>query len=357
MIDFRTIGGEVLRRLPPEVAHLTALKILRLRLMTPQIEPDPPVLAQRCLGLDFKNPIGLAAGFDKNAEAVQPLLQQGFGSVELGTVTPLPQAGNAKPRVFRLAQDGAIINRLGFNSIGVEGFAKRLVHAQPYRGIVGANIGPNRDSDDPLEDYRVCFSRLAPLVDYLVVNISSPNTPGLRALQDRDNLSRLISTLQNRRAGLSNTHGRSIPLLIKISPDLDERSRGHIASVALAQNIDGLLVSNTTIMRPSHLKSRAQNELGGLSGRPLFAKSTSLLADMYRRVQGSIPLIGIGGVSTGDDAYMKIRAGASLVQLYTALIYEGPGLISQIKTELAQRMATDGFDKISSIVGIDATKY
>lgn len=357
MIDFSTIGGNFLRRLPPEAAHLVALKILRLKLMTPKSQPDPPVLAQRCLGLEFKNPIGLAAGFDKNAEAVQPLLQQGFGSVEVGTVTPLPQAGNAKPRIFRLAQDRAIINRLGFNSIGVEVFTKRLARAQPFHGIIGANIGPNRDSDDPLEDYRVCFSRVAPLVDYLVVNISSPNTPGLRALQDRDNLNRLISTLQNRRAGLSNTKGRSIPLLIKIAPDLDERSRSHIASVAIAQNLDGLLVSNTTIMRPSHLKSRARNEAGGLSGRPLFARSTSLLADMYRRVQGSIPLIGIGGVSSGDDAYMKIRAGASLVQLYTALVYKGPGLISQIKAELAARIVTDGFDNISSVVGVDATKY
>ena len=232
-----------------------------------------------------------------------------------------------------------------------------MVHSQPYRGIVGAYIGPNWDSDDPLEDYRMCFSRLAPLVDYLVVNISSPNTPGLRAMQDRDNLKRLISTLQNRRAGLSNTDGRSVPLLIKIAPDLDERSRSHIASVALAQNLDGLLVGNTTIMRPSQLKSRARNEAGGLSGRPLFARSTSLLADMYRRVQGSIPLIGIGGVSSGDDAYIKIRAGASLVQLYTALTYKGPGLISQIKAKLAARMANDGFDNISSVVGVDATKY
>ena len=357
MIDFSAIGDNILRRLPPEAAHRAALKILQLRLVAPKRQPDPPILAQRCFGLDFNNPIGLAAGFDKDAEAVKPLLQQGFGAIEVGTITPLPQAGNAKPRVFRLTQDGAVINRLGFNNSGVDAIAKRLVHAQPYRGIVGANIGPNRDSDDPLEDYRACFARLAPLVDYLVVNISSPNTPGLRALQDRDNLNRLISTLQDRRAGLSNTHGRSIPLLIKIAPDLDERSRAHIASVALAQNLDGLLIGNTTTTRPSHLKSRARDETGGLSGRPLFDRSTSLLADMYRRVQGSIPLIGIGGVSSSDDAYMKIRAGASLVQLYTALIYEGPGLISQIKSGLAARIATDGFDNISSVVGIDATKY
>lgn len=357
MIDFGKMGGAVLRRLPPETAHRIVLKLLQFGLISSKHQPDPPVLAHRCWGLDFNNPIGLAAGFDKDAEAVPSLLEQGFGAIEVGTVTPLPQAGNAKPRVFRLGEDDAVINRLGFNNHGVETIAKRLARAHPYSGIIGANIGPNRDSDDPFEDYRACFTRLAPLVDYLVVNISSPNTPGLRALQDRDSLNRLVSILQDRRAGLSNTRGGSIPLLIKIAPDLDERSRSHIASVALALNLDGLLVANTTTTRPSHLQSPARNEPGGLSGRPLFQSSTSLLADMYRRVDGSIPLIGIGGVSSGDDAYIKIRAGASLVQIYTALIYRGPSLISQIKSRLAARITADGFDNISSVVGVDASDY
>ena len=357
MIDFSKVGGTVLRQLPPETAHRIVLKILHFGLASSNRQSDPHILAHHCWGLHFNNPIGLAAGFDKDAEAVPSLLEQGFGAIEVGTVTPLPQAGNAKPRVFRLGEDDAVINRLGFNNHGVETIAKRLARAQPYRGIIGANIGPNRDSDDPFEDYRVCFARLAPLVDYLVVNISSPNTPGLRALQDRDSLNRLVSILQDRRAGLSSTRGGSIPLLIKIAPDLDERSRGHIASVALEQNLDGLLVANTTTKRPSHLRSPARNEPGGLSGRPLFQNSTSLLADMYRRVDGSIPLIGIGGVSSGDDAYIKIRAGASLVQLYTALVYRGPSLISEIKSGLTARITADGFDNISSVVGVDASNY
>ena len=357
MIGLGEMGGAILRRLPPETAHHAALKMLRFGLASSDQESDPHVIAHRCWGLDFGNPIGLAAGFDKDAEAVSPLLAQGFGSIEVGTVTPLPQTGNRKPRVFRLSKDGAVINRLGFNNRGVEIIARRLARARPYRGVVGANIGPNKNSDNPLDDYRTCFTRLAPLVDYLVVNISSPNTPGLRAWQDQDSLSRLVSTLQDRRAGLSGSRGGSIPLLIKIAPDLDERSRGHIASVALAQNLDGLLIANTTVSRPSKLQSPSRMEPGGLSGRPLFQSSTSLLADMYRRVDGSIPLIGIGGVNSGDDAYLKIRAGASLVQLYTALIYHGPSLISRIKLRLAERLHADGFENISSVVGIDAADY
>ena len=357
MINLSKMGTAVLHRLPPEVAHQTVLTALRYGLTSSKGRPDPTTLTQRCLGLVFPNPLGLAAGFDKDAVAVSPLLSQGFGFIEVGTVTPHPQAGNAKPRIFRLPDDNAIINRLGFNNQGVESITKNLARARPFNGVVGANIGPNRDSDDPLNDYRECFVRLAPLVDYLVVNISSPNTPGLRAWQDKDRLIRLISTLQDRRAGLASAKGGSIPLLIKIAPDLDELSRRHIASTALELKLDGLLVANTTVARPNHLKSRNKEEIGGLSGRPIFKASTSLLADMYRRVDGVIPLIGVGGISSGNDAYIKLRAGASLIQLYTALIYHGPQLVLKIKADLAARVTKDGFKNIASLVGVDAAMY
>ena len=351
------IGGAVLHRLPPEIAHETALKALRYGLIWPQDQADLPILKQKCLGLQFPNPIGLAAGFDKNGAAVSSLLSQGFGSIEIGTVTPLPQTGNPKPRLFRLSEDKAIINRLGFNNLGVSEIARNLAHARPYAGIVGANIGPNRDSDDPLNDYRKCFTLLAPLVDYLVVNISSPNTPGLRAWQDKDSLNRLISTLLDRRAGLSNARGGSIPLLIKIAPDLSDRSRRHIASTALALKLDGLLISNTTVSRPKYLRSKHKSETGGLSGKPVFRTSTAILADMYRRVNGEVPLIGIGGVGSGEDAYTKLRAGASLIQFYTALVFDGPSIVPKIKSDLAAFLSADGFDNVSSVVGLDSSKY
>ena len=351
------ITRSVLAQLPPEAAHSIALKVLQFGLFSHKAKRDPSALSQQCFGLDFLNPVGLAAGFDKNASVVPALLKHGFGAVEVGTITPKPQKGNKRPRVFRLREDSAVINRLGFNNEGLENAAQRLAKIYPHTGIVGANIGPNRDSDDPIEDYRICFMRLAPLVDYLVVNISSPNTPGLRAWQGKNNLSRLVSTLQDKRASLISSKGGSIPLLIKLAPDIDEQSRADIASVAVKCKVDGLLISNTTVKRPASLTSIKKQEPGGLSGRPLFKTSTNILADMYRRVNGEIPLVGIGGVSSGEDAYIKIRAGAALVQLYTALIYKGPQLVDNIKTSLAEHLANDGFKNITAAIGIDSTKY
>ncbi len=338
-----------LRRLDPERAHRLTIRALRARLGPVVRRPDPPTLAIRLWGLDFSNPIGLAAGFDKNAEVVEPMLRLGFGFVEVGTVTPRPQRGNPRPRLFRLREDGAVINRLGFNNAGLEAAARRL--ARSRSGIVGVNIGCNRDSADAVADYTLCAQRLAPLADYLVINVSSPNTPGLRALQSRERLAALVAAV--RAAATASCHGRPPPLLVKIAPDLAESDRRDIAGLALDGGIDGLVVSNTTVARPSGLKSVYRNEKGGLSGRPLFAPSTALLAEMYLRTEGRIPLVGVGGVASGADAYAKIRAGASLVQLYTALVYEGPGLVRRIKEGLVRRLAEDGFASLSEAVGAD----
>ena len=351
------IVRSILSMMPPETAHKLTLNLLRLGFPPQANQIDSNILAQQCFGLNFTNPLGLAAGFDKDAKGLPGLLKLGFGAIEVGTITPRPQKGNKTPRVFRLPEDGAVINRLGFNNEGIEKAARRLAEIRPYTAIVGANIGPNRDSDDPINDYRICFMRLAPLVDYLVVNISSPNTPGLRAWQGKNNLTRLILTLQSKRAGLTNSNGGRIPLLIKLAPDLDEHSRADIASVAVKCHVDGLIISNTTIERPNSLTSKNGQEAGGLSGRPLFKPSTNILADMYRRLDGTIPLIGVGGISSGKDAYIKIRAGASLVQLYTALIYNGPKLINDINSEIYECLINDGFANITAAVGIDSSEY
>jgi dihydroorotate dehydrogenase len=349
--DWQRLAAGLLRRLPPEAAHRAAVHALRLGLAPGDPTPDPAVLGSRLWGLDFANPIGLAAGFDKDAEALAPLLRLGFGFVEAGTVTPHPQAGNPRPRLFRLAQDRAVINRLGFNNRGMAAMAARLamrVEGRPggaIGGIVGVNIGCNRDTADPLDDYRAALARLGGLADYVVVNISSPNTPGLRDLQDPGRLDDLLSALQEA--------GGTRPLLVKIAPDLSAAQRRAISGVAVARRVDGLIVSNTTIERPAGLRSAARDEAGGLSGRPLFEPSTRLLSEIYRDTGGAVPLIGVGGVSSGADAYAKIRAGASLVQLYTALIYEGFGLVRRIKEDLAARLAADGFATVAEAVGAD----
>ncbi len=274
------------------------------------------------------------------------MLALGFGFVEAGTVTPRPQPGNPKPRLFRLEEDGGAINRMGFNSGGLDAVVARLSRHK-RRGIVGVNLGKNRDSADAVADYEEGIRRTAGLADYLVVNISSPNTPGLRDLQARAALDSLLRRLIDTRSGLS----RRVPLLLKIAPDLTTDERRDIAQVALDTGIDGLIISNTTIARPGGLRSRHADETGGLSGRPLFAASTALLSDMYRLTQGRLPLVGVGGVAGAADALAKIRAGASLVQLYTALIFEGPALVGRLKTDLAELLRREGFDWVGSAVG------
>lgn len=342
--------------LPPEAAHHLAIYALKRRLIPALPRREYPALQCRLWGLEFANPVGMAAGFDKNAEIISPLLQQGFGHVEVGTVTPLPQAGNPKPRLFRLMEDQAIINRMGFNNAGAVAFLSRLAHwgegAKGYEGIVGANIGKNKDAVDAVEDYLTLYRKVYGLSDYITINISSPNTPGLRGLQRREELEILLGELMKLRRELSQDLGK-IPLLVKIAPDLDSDGRKDIANVALTHQVDGLIVTNTTLSRPSSLRSLYKNETGGLSGAPLAALATEVLRDMYRFTEGKIPLIGVGGINSGDEAYARIRAGASMVQLYSALIYEGFGLVQRVKKRLVERLQEDGFSHISQAVGAD----
>ncbi|MBX6322284.1 MAG: quinone-dependent dihydroorotate dehydrogenase [Rhodospirillaceae bacterium] len=344
------LAPAVLRLLPPEPAHRLALRLLAAGLVPAPGGTDDPVLRIRLWGLDFPNPLGLAAGFDKDAQAVDALLRLGFGFVEVGSVTPLPQPGNPRPRLFRLTEDGAIINRMGFNSKGAGAMADRLRRraAAGSRGIVGVNLGRNRSSPDAAADYCAGLSALGRYASYIVVNVSSPNTPGLRALQDPGPLRALLAAVQAARDALPAPRP---PLLVKIAPDLEEADLAAISGVALAAGIDGLVVGNTTIARPPGLGSRHAGEAGGLSGRPLFAPSTATLGRMYRLCQGRLPLIGVGGIASGADAYEKVRQGASLLQLYTAFVYGGPRLIRAIKRDLAARLRAEGFRTLAEAVG------
>ena len=345
-----SLGGlalRALRCLDAEDAHRAAILVLRAARPVLRAGADDPILATRLWGLDFPNPIGLAAGFDKHAEAPDALLGLGFGSVEIGSVTPRPQPGNPRPRVFRLPEDGAVINRYGFNSEGIDAVAARLVR-RARRGVLGVNLGKNKETVDAAEDYAAGAAALARFADYLVVNVSSPNTPGLRALQDRGVLDALIARVQ---AALPTP---APPLLVKIAPDMAAEDLADIAAVVRARRLDGIIVSNTTIARPPELRDAARGEAGGLSGRPLFAPSTVVLREMRRLTGGDIALIGVGGVGSGADAYAKIRAGATLVQLYTALVYDGPGLVARIKRDLAALLRRDGFRSLAEAVGVDA---
>jgi len=343
-------GAALLRRLPPETAHRATLGLTRMAApFLPRAADGDPALAIRAFGLFFPNPVGLAAGFDKDGEVPDAMLKLGFGFVECGTVTPRPQSGNPRPRLFRLTEDRAVINRMGFNNAGMDAMAARFARRRP-RGILGINIGANKDSADRIADYGAALSRLARFASYIAVNVSSPNTPGLRGLQNRAELERLLAALRDTQA----KDGARVPLLLKIAPDIDERAMDDIAEVTLAAGIDGLIVSNTTVTRPHGLKSVHAGEPGGLSGAPLFPPSTAVLKAMRERVGTPLALVGTGGVSSGAEAYAKIRAGASLVQLYTALAYRGPGLIAQIKGDLRACLARDGFATIADAVGADA---
>ena len=336
-----------LDRIDPERAHRLALTALKTGLLGGDRRRDSSSLEQTLFGLRFPNPIGLAAGFDKDGEVYRQTLGLGFGFVELGSVTPKPQPGNPRPRLFRLTADRAVINRMGFNNQGIAALAQRLQTRDRTRGIVGVNLGKNKDQTDAAADYAAGTRLLAPLADYLVINVSSPNTPGLRALQSRDALEALIGAVLEARAG------QRPPLLLKIAPDLTDADRQDIADVALASGLDGLIVSNTTITRPAGLDPRFAGEAGGLSGRPLLEPATTILRDIYKRTEGKLPIIGVGGVACAEDAYAKIRAGASLVQLYSALVFAGPGLVRRIKDELAALLERDGFRNIAQAIGAD----
>ncbi|MCH9000169.1 MAG: quinone-dependent dihydroorotate dehydrogenase [Proteobacteria bacterium] len=347
------LAQAMLRRLDPETAHDLTLWLLRRGLGPVARGADDPILATRVWGREIANPIGLAAGFDKNAAVAGPMLRLGFGFIEVGSITPAPQPGNPRPRVFRLAEDEAVINRLGFVSDGMAVAAGRLRRwrAAKLDGLIGVNLGKNRETQDAAADYAAGARALGPLADYLAINVSSPNTPGLRALQGRAELRRIVDAV---RAALAQAVPEAAPpLLVKIAPDLTEADMADIAAVALEPGVAGLIVGNTTIARPAGLTGRHRAEAGGLSGRPLFAGSTAVLGGIYRLTEGRVPLVGVGGVASAADAYAKIRAGASLVQLYTALVYQGPGLVARIKTGLAELLRRDGFTSLADAVGAD----
>ncbi len=342
---------KILRALPPELAHSITIKALKY-FNFKNINNDDSILSQHVLGLDFPNPIGLAAGFDKNAEVIKSIFSLGFGFVEVGTVTPKPQTGNIKPRVFRLKEDNAIINSLGFNSKGIKKVKKNLSKIQnPYLNnkIIGINIGKNKDSTDAIRDYLIGIEELGNLSSYITINISSPNTLGLRDLQLRGNIEKLIKNILKKREEISSINKK--PILIKISPDLNDDQLRDLALISLANNIDGLILTNTSISRPITLKSKFKEKKGGLSGQPLFKGSNLILKKMYNLTNGQIPLVGVGGVSSGSDCYEKLKSGATLIQLYTALVYHGPDLISDIKNELIYLIKTDGYNKISDVIG------
>lgn len=353
-MDYYSVLGRLVRLLPAETAHTAAINALQSTLLPPSASPDHPALRVKLLGFEFPNPVGLAAGFDKNAEVVKPLFSQGFGFVEAGTVTPLPQPGNPRPRMFRLTEDAAVINRLGFNNEGVHIFVENLEKQKP-KGIVGANIGKNKDSLDALYDFVTSLEAVYPYASYITVNISSPNTVGLRDLQQKSQLSELMAAVTRKRDELAGQGVRK-PVLYKIAPDLTPGNKEDIVEVALAHHVDGLIISNTTVTRPDSLKSSHAPEKGGLSGKPLFALSTDTLSDIYKLSGNKIPLIGVGGISSAEDAYEKIKAGASLVQLYSALVYQGFGLVKQINKGLITLLERDGFKHISEAVGTGVKK-
>ncbi len=343
----------LLRLLPPEAAHRATIRALAMGLGPTDRTPDEPVLATSVWGLDFRNPIGLSAGFDKGAEVPDAMLAAGFGFVEAGTVTPLPQPGNPKPRMFRLTADAAAINRLGFNGTGLVPYVERISRRRKGRGPFGANVGKNKTTEDGAADYEIGIEAVAPYADYLVTNISSPNTPGLRRMQGREILADMIDRVLMARALAVPEKEKQPPLIVKIAPDLDETERADIAAVVLESGVDGLTVANTTVLRPDHMRDPQKAEAGGLSGAPLFPLALEIVGDMYRRTEGKIPIIGCGGVASGEDAYRMIRAGASLVQLYTALVFHGPARVPRLKRDLAQRLRKDGFASVSEAVGSD----
>jgi dihydroorotate dehydrogenase len=345
------LAARALRRLDPEDAHRLTIAALAWGLGPVDVADPDPALRTSLAGLDMPNPLGLAAGFDKDARAPGPLLAAGFGFVECGTTTPRPQAGNPRPRLFRLIEDRAVINRMGFNNRGHEAFAAGLARVGTRRrGVIGANIGANKDSADRTDDYVQGLRRLWPLADYFTLNVSSPNTPGLRDLQGRAALEDLLGAVTTARQEVRGS-GPSKPLFLKIAPDLSDLETRDIVEAALAAGLEGLIVSNTTVARPVGLRSAARQEAGGLSGSPLFAASTDLLARARAMSGGRLALIGVGGVATAAEAYAKIRAGASAVQLYTALAYEGPGLVGRLKKDLAARLRADGFATVAEAVG------
>ena len=353
MADIHSALLPLLRLLPPEAAHKATIRALAWGMGPMDRIADDPVLATSVWGLNFRNPVGLSAGFDKGAEVPDAMMAAGFGFAEAGTVTPLPQPGNPKPRMFRLPADNAAINRLGFNGNGLSPFVGKISRRKPGLGPFGANVGKNKVTEDAAADYEIGIEAVAPYADYLVMNISSPNTPGLRAMQGREILADLVDRVLKARARAVPEESERPPLIVKIAPDLDDAERADIAAVIMDSDVDGLTVANTTVKRPDDMTDPQTHQDGGLSGAPLFPFALEIVRDMYRRTEGKLPIIGCGGVASGADAYAMIRAGASLVQLYTALVFHGPALIPRIKRDLTQLLKNDGFVCVSDAVGAD----
>lgn len=355
MPDLYKLARPLLFQMEPEQAHNTTIKMMKTGLMPACKAVSNPALEHTLWGLRFPNPIGLAAGFDKNAEVIGPVLGLGFGFAEAGTVTPKPQPGNPKPRVFRSPDHGAVINRMGFPGDGMHSFKanleKFLARKPRPAGVVGINIGMNKDQTEPAKDYTTLIKMLGPMADYLTVNISSPNTPGLRNLQEPEALGELIEILRDTREKACGE--AAPPLLVKLAPDLDEAQQEAIANTLIKAEIDGIILTNTTLARPETLPESFRSEKGGLSGQPLTDAATEVLKNFYKLTEGKIPLIGVGGVSSGEQAYAKIKAGASLVQLYTGLVFEGPFVAHYINQTLETLLKADGFTSIGEAIGKD----
>jgi len=334
--------------LDPEVAHDLAIKSLKFNPLPRKMFEleDEEMLNIQLLGQDFSNPIGLAAGFDKSAEVYNSIIKLGFGFVEVGTVTPLKQFGNPKPRIFRLENDGALINRLGFNNDGME-LIKSRINSEGKKGIVGINIGPNKDTKNQKNDFCLCLKNFFDVADYITVNISSPNTEGLRSFHDQEKLEELLVALNK----IKKDNKSNIPLLLKVSPDIDESDIPEIIDVVIKNNISAIVLTNTTSGNRKNLKNKAKNEQGGLSGEPLQQISTNMIKKFYKLLNGTIPIIGVGGINSGKSAYEKIIAGASLLQLYTGFVYRGPSTAKDIKKELIQILKSDGIKNIKDAIG------
>ena len=346
------LARRLLYALDPEDAHRLAIRMLQIAPLPPA-SADDSRLATRVFGLNFSNPIGIAAGFDKHAEIPDALLRAGFGFVEVGTVTPLPQAGNPRPRLFRLDADQAVINRLGFNSEGADAVLRCLAARAGAGGIVGINVGANKDSTDRVADYVRLIEKFAAVASYVTVNISSPNTPGLRDMQQADVLDDLLARVIDVRERVTKNAGPT-PVLLKIAPDLSLADLDDVVGIARARRVDGMIIGNTTVTRPAGLRDAQSREAGGLSGRPLLPLADRMLAETYVRAEGVFPLVGVGGIDSGTSALSKIRAGARLVQIYSGLVFRGLGLVGEIKVALLAALERDGAQNVADYVGADA---
>ena len=335
-------------KLDPETAHNLAIKSLKFNFVPNILDKnkDDTFFKTRLFNKDLENPIGMAAGFDKNAEVYNSLFNLGFGFVEVGTVTPLKQYGNPKPRVFRLVEDNALINRLGFNNLGAKNIFERI-KANNQKGLLGINIGPNKDSKDRLDDYVQCLKIFCDVADYITINISSPNTEDLRSFHDQLRLNDLLGAINKEKKNLNS----NVPIVVKISPDISDNDVTIISEVLISNNIDGIIISNTSDATRDNLKDFQKYQKGGLSGKPITEKSTKLISQFYRKLNGKIKIIGVGGVDSGLSAYEKFRAGASYVQLYTGMVYRGPNIVNMIKKELRELLLKDGVNNFSEIIG------